>query len=176
MRKIISYIAVSLNGKIAQKDGSVDWLESIPNPDKSDYGYGDFYASIDTTIQGYSTYNEVMGWGIDFPYADKKNYVFTRKKNLSNTQDVDFISDDHIGFIKQLKSQPGSGIWLVGGGQLNTLFLNNKMLDEIILFVMPIVLSDGIDLFGAIPKETGLELLESKTYNNGVVELRYSFK
>ena len=117
-----------------------------------------------------------MGWGIDFPYADKKNYVFTRKTGLENTQDVDFISDDHIGFIKQLKSQPGSGIWLVGGGQLNTLFLNNKMLDEIILFVMPIVLSDGIDLFGAIPKETELELLESKTYNNGVVELRYSLK
>ena len=167
---------MSLNGKIAKKDGSVDWLESIPNPDKSDYGYGDFYASIDTTIQGNSTYNQVMGWGIDFPYADKKNYVFTRKTNLSNTQYVDFISDDHISFIKQLKSHPGSDIWLVGGGQLNTLFLNNKLLDEIILFVMPIVLSEGIDLFGSIPKETALELLESKTYNNGVVELRYSLK
>lgn len=176
MRKITSYIALSLNGKIAKKDGSVDWLESIPNPDKSDYGYKDFYASIDTTIQGYATYNQVMGWEIDFPYADKKNYVFTRKKNLSNTQYVDFISDDHIAFIKQLKSQPGSGIWLVGGGQLNSLFLNNKMLDEIILFVMPIVLSEGIDLFGAIPNETALKLLESKSYSNGVVELRYSLK
>ena len=101
MRKIISYIALSLNGKIAKKDGSVDWLESIPNPDKSDYGYENFYASIDTTIQGSSTYNQVMGWGIDFPYADKKNYVFTRKTGLENTQNVDFISANHLEFIQQ---------------------------------------------------------------------------
>jgi len=176
MRKITSYIAVSLNGKIAKKDGSVDWLESIPNPDKSDYGYGDFYASIDTTIQGYSTYNQLMGWGIDFPYADKKNYVFTRNSNLENTKHVDFISDNHEEFIQQLRKQSGSGIWLIGGGQLNTLFLNNKLLDEIILFVMPIVLSEGIDLFGSIPNETALELLESKSYSNGVLELRYRLK
>ena len=116
MRKISSYIAVSLNGKIAKKDSSVDWLESIPNPDKSDYGYEDFYTSIDTTIQCSSTYNQVMGWGIDFPYADKKNYVFTRNSKLENTKHVDFISNNHVDFIKQLKKQSGSAIWLIGGG------------------------------------------------------------
>ena len=176
MRKVSAYIAVSLNGKIAKKDGSVDWLESIPNPDKSDYGYKDFYASIDTTIQGSSTYNQVMGWGIEFPYAGKKNYVFTRKSNQENTEYVDFISDNHVAFIQQLKEQSGSGIWVIGGGQINTLFLNNKLLDEIILFVMPIILNDGIDLFGSIPKETNINLLESKAFSNGVVELRYGLK
>ena len=59
-RKLILYIASSLNGKIADAEGRVDWLESMPNPDKLDYGYAEFYDSIDTTIQGNATYKQVM--------------------------------------------------------------------------------------------------------------------
>ena len=66
LRKIKLYIAISLNGKIADADGNVHWLESIPNPDKSDHGYADFYNSIDTTIQGNNTYNQIINWGIEF--------------------------------------------------------------------------------------------------------------
>jgi len=80
VRKIKLYIATSLNGKIASSDGNVDWLESIPNPEKTDYGYKAFYDSIDTTIQGYNTYNQILNWDIDFPYKGKKNYVLTKKK------------------------------------------------------------------------------------------------
>ena len=72
MRKIKLYIAISLNGKIAKSDGSVDWLELIPKPKDDDYGYSDFHKNIDTTIQGYSTYNQIMGWKIDFPYEEKE--------------------------------------------------------------------------------------------------------
>lgn len=78
MRKVKLYIACSLNGKIAAKDGSVNWLETIPNPDKTDYGYLEFQKTIDTTIQGYSTYKQIIDWGIDFPYKETKNFVFTR--------------------------------------------------------------------------------------------------
>jgi dihydrofolate reductase len=77
MRKIKLYIAMSLNGKITKTDGRVTWLETLPNADKMDYGYADFYESVDTTIQGFNTYKQVLDWGIDFPYADKKNYVIT---------------------------------------------------------------------------------------------------
>ncbi|PLX03162.1 MAG: dihydrofolate reductase, partial [Marinilabiliales bacterium] len=59
---------MSLNGKIAKKDGSVGWLDNIPNPEKSDFGYKEFYDSVDTTIQGNSTYKQIISWGIDFPY------------------------------------------------------------------------------------------------------------
>ena len=173
MRKIKLYIATSLNGKIAQADGSVDWLEAIPNPEKIDHGYSDFYQSIDTTIQGNSTYQQVLNWGIDFPYPDKKNYVFTRKQGLENTEFVEFISENHVEFIQQLKQQEGGDIWLIGGGQINTLLLNHDLIDEVQVFVMPIVLTSGIEMFGAIPKETKLELLESKSYSTGAVELRY---
>lgn len=174
MRKIKLFIAISLNGKIANSDGSVDWLENIPNPEKTDYGYLEFLNSVDTTIQGYNTYNQVMGWGIDFPYKGKKNYVFTRKQNVVNTEFVEFISENHADYIKKIKEENGGDIWLIGGSQINTLVLNASLLDEIIIFVMPIIISGGIELFDAFPKETILKLIGSKSYTSGVVELNYS--
>lgn len=173
MRKIKLYIAISLNGKIANSDGSVDWLENIPNPEKTDYGYAEFYDSIDTTIQGYNTYKQLIDWEIDFPYAGKKNYVLTKKHGVKNTEFVEFISENHVEFIQQLKNAYGGDIWLIGGGQVNTLILNAGLLDEIQVFVMPIIISGGIELFETFPKETQLKLIATKSYSSGVVELKY---
>lgn len=173
MRKIKLYIATSLNGKIAQTDGSIDWLESIPNPDQLDYGYSKFYDSVDTTIQGNTTYKQIISWGIDFPYADKKNFVFTKDQNLKNTKYVKFVSTNHIEFTKELKNQKGKDIWLLGGGKINTLFLNNGLIDEIYVFVMPVILSDGIEIFESLPKETNLKLINTVSYPTGAIELQY---
>ena len=173
MRRIKLYIATSLNGKIAKNDGSVDWLESIPRPEDSDYGYTDFYNSIDTTIQGYNTYKQIIDWGIDFPYKGKKNYVLTKKQDIKNTGFVEFINEDPVGFIKKLKEEKGGDIWLIGGGKANTLVLNAGLLDEIQVFIMPIVLSGGIDLFDAFPNETQLKLFETVTFESGVIGLKY---
>ena len=174
MRKIKLYIAISLDGKIAGTDGSVDWLENIPNPEKTDYGYADFFNSVDATIQGYNTYKQVISWGIDFPYKGKKNYVLTKKTNVENTEFVEFITENHAEFIKALKEEAGDDIWLIGGSQANTLILNAGLLDEIFVFVMPVILSGGIGLFDAFPNETQLKLLETKSYSSGVVEMKYS--
>jgi len=164
---------MSLNGKIAKADGSVHWLEEIPNPDKLDYGYAIFNETIDTTIQGYSTYTQIIGWDIPFPYTATKNYVLTRKKALKNTEHVEFITENPIDFIKQLKKGTGKDIWLIGGGQINTLLLNAGLIDEIRIFIMPIVLTEGIELFELMPKESPLQLVDSVTYPTGVVELKY---
>ena len=66
------YVATSLDNFIAREDGSVDWLDSIENPEKSDFGYSDFYASIDTTLMGNNTYLKVLELGGEFPYKGKK--------------------------------------------------------------------------------------------------------
>ena len=173
MRKIKLYIAVSLNGKIAGTDGNVEWLENIPNPEKTDYGYYDFYNQVDTTIMGNATYNQLICWGIEFPYKGRKNYVITRKKDVVNTEYVEFVTGNHAEFIKKLKEKEGGDIWLIGGSQVNTLVLDAGLLDEIIIFVMPIIISGGIELFDAFPKETKLELLGTKSYSSGVVEINY---
>jgi dihydrofolate reductase len=174
MRKIKLYMAISLDGKIALPDGSVEWLETIPPPEDGDYGYKDFYASIDTTIQGYTTYQQVINWGIDFPYADKKNYVVTGKQGLTNTEYVEFISQNHIEFIKSLKEAQGKDIWLVGGGKLNAMLLEANLIDDLLLYIMPVILTKGIDMFSALPSERPLKLVASKVYANGVVETRYT--
>jgi len=164
---------MSLNGKIADSDGGVDWLESIPNPNEDDYGYIEFVDSIDATIQGSKTYQQIIDWNIEFPYADKKNYVVSNKQSRQDTEFVEFITDNHIEFIKLLREETGKDIWLIGGGRVNTMLLNANLIDELQVYVIPIVLSGGIELFEHIPKETRLTLRETQAYSSGVVELKY---
>ena len=173
MRKIILYIAISLNGKIARKNGSVDWLESLPNPEKTDHGYKELLESVDTTIMGNSTYRQLLSWGINFPYSDKKNYVFTRNAHLTMDENVEYVGKNHVEFVKELKKISGKDIWLIGGGQLNTFFLNNHLIDEIRVFVMPVVIPDGIELFELVPNENQLKLVKTEKYSTGAVELQY---
>lgn len=173
MRKLILYIATSLNGKIAKADGSVKWLENIPNPSKTDYGYSKFYKSVDTTIQGYNTYKQLIDWEIPFPYSDKVNYVFTRKKEISRAPDVHFVKENHLEFVKALKKKPGKDIWLIGGGQINTMLFNAGLIDEMRVFVMPIVIPNGIELFESIPKEKLLKLTDVKGFLTGAVQMTY---
>jgi dihydrofolate reductase len=174
MRKLISYIAVSLNGKIARTDGRVDWLENAPNPDKSDYGFADFYDSVDATIQGNKTYEQVKSWDMEFPYKGKENYVISRNTELKDNEFVRFLTKDPVENIRALKAQAGKNIWLIGGGSVNTLFYNAGLLDELRLFIMPIIIPDGIELFTGLPNEKVLTLSEMKRYKSGAVELRYS--
>jgi dihydrofolate reductase len=174
MRRVKLYIAMSLNGKIARKDGSVDWLESLPNPDHCDHGYSDFYDSIDTTIQGYTTYKQILEWGIEFPYAGKKNYVITRRRGMQSTEYVEFLSENHLDFVKQLKKQEGGDIWLIGGGETNTMLLEVGLIDELQVFVMPVLIPHGIELFKSLPGDFRLELVDSKSYSTGAMELRYT--
>lgn len=173
MRKVILYTAISLNGKIARSNGAIDWLEAIPNPDQLDYGYKEFASSIGPTIQGHNTYKQFLTWNIAFPYSGKEHYVFTRNKKIKDDDNVRFIHTDHIEFVKNLKKKDDKDIWVIGGGQLNTMFWNAGLIDEMRVFVMPIIIPDGINLFESIPREAQLKLTKSISYSSGVVELRY---
>lgn len=176
MKKIKIYIAISLNGKIAKSDGSVAWLEAMPVPEGSDYGYAEFYNSIDTTIQGNSTYKQIVSWGIEFPYKGKTNYVLTRNADEEDNENVSFISGNHIEQVKAIKAKEGKDIWLIGGGGANAMLLDANLVDQIHIHIMPIILDEGIDLFGSLLHDTLLELKHSKTYPTGVVELIYEVK
>jgi dihydrofolate reductase len=170
MRKIILYSAISLDGFIAQRDGSIDWLNSF----SGDYGYEAFLKTIDTTIMGNKTYRQVLTFG-EFPYYAKSNYVFSRGSVLKTDQNlVKFISSEDIGIFKRMKDEEGRDIWLVGGGEVNSLFLKNNLIDEMRLYIMPVVLGDGIKLFSEQEFGKLLELLSSRILSDGVVELFYS--
>lgn len=175
MRKVVLYIATSVDNFIARKDGSVDWLDKTPNPKKLDYGYNDFYKSIDTTLMGNATYKEVLSFDIPFPYPDKTNYVFTRTP-ITDNLDVRYISKDIPVFVKQLKEKQGTNIWLVGGSTINTLLLDQGLIDEIIITRIPIILGQGIPLFAGAANESELTLEKLEDFGNGVTQMVYKPK
>jgi len=177
MRQVILYIAASLDNFIARPDGSVDWLSSpeFLLPDE-DYGYHEFYITIDTTLMGNSTYRFILDQDVPFPYPDKKNYVFSRSAKNRDTEFVRFIYQDPVDFVRQLKLQTGEDIWLVGGGQINTVLLNNDLIDKMILTLLPITLGEGIPLFHGKYKEVKFSLNASKSYQSGIVQLNLQKK
>jgi len=167
MRDIILYIATSLDGYIARLDESVEWLFM-----DGDYGYEAFYASIDTVLLGRKTYAQILGFG-DYPYPDKQNYVFTRSSDLPQAEGVEFVAADLASFVRDLKTQPGRNIWLVGGAEIVAELMKHDLVDEFVISVHPIVLGDGIPLFLTGLETVELEFVSVKTYESGLVQLTY---
>jgi dihydrofolate reductase len=124
---------------------------------------------------GNSTYQQVLGLSPEFPYASKMNYVFTRNKELEKDENVTFVTENHLSFVKSLKEKPGKDIWLIGGGKVNAFFLENNLIDELILFIIPVLLGDGIPLFEKTGLSVPVQLSGSKTHGNVVMELKYNF-
>ena len=168
VRKVRLYIAASLDGFIAGPGGEIDWLDAGGD---ADYGYAAFYASIDTTLMGNETYKQVLTFGA-FPYPTKTNYVFTRGAPPPDTAHVRFVSGDIAGFVRDLKEAPGADIWLVGGGQLNTIMLEAGLIDEIILTSFPLVLGWGIPLFAPSDVRSPFKTVGCQAFDTGLIQWR----
>lgn len=172
MRKIKLYIASSLDSFIAGENGTIDWLFS-----DADYGYAEFYNSIDTIFVGRKTYEQSLTFE-EYPYNGKKVYVFThnaKKQKDKYTSDIEYIDRDILEFVRDLIQQPVSNrdIWLFGGGEIVSLFLNADLVHEIILSIHPIILGKGIPLFNKIKKLVKLRLVKSSQFESGLVQLHY---
>lgn len=173
MRKLVAYIAISVDGKIADAEGGVGWLNTINHPKDEDYGYSAFIETIDTTVMGNATYQQVLGFDMPFPYKEQKNYVLTRNRNLKEDEYATFITSSHAKRLKEIKQEQGKDIWLIGGGEVNTLCLQASLLDEMIVHVMPFIVGKGIPIFSDAELMQHLELTSSKVHSSGVMELRY---
>lgn len=167
MRKLKLYIAASLDGKIARKDDSIDWL---PDPTTEDYGYQEFYDSIDTTVMGYKTYEVCLGLG-DWYYKDKVNYIFSRDSSRDLIPEATLVNQSPVDFVKELKQQEGKDIWLLGGGEIIKLMHDAGLIDEYIIAYIPIILGEGVLLFPEIQQQKNLTLTKHRVYSNGVVML-----
>jgi dihydrofolate reductase len=165
-----------MDGFIADKNGTTDWLH---DPDyeieNADFGYGDLMARIDTVIMGNKTMETVLSFDIPYPYPDKKSYILTRAIAGKSNPHVEYV-EDGIQLMEKLQSEEGKDIWLIGGGQVNTLYLDNNMIDEVILTIIPCTLGEGTSLF---PNSEGLRkfsLVKSEPFPNGMVMLTYVLK
>ncbi|HIK09976.1 MAG TPA: dihydrofolate reductase [Oscillatoriaceae cyanobacterium M33_DOE_052] len=169
MKKVCLFIAASLDGYIARKNGDIDWLFT-----DQDYGTSDFMAGIDTVVMGRKTYEQVLGFG-EYPYQGKAGFVVSQTRAGETDDNVEFIGGDLKEFINQLRHQPGQDIWLVGGGEIIYHFLRWGLVDELILSVHPIILGDGIPLiYRDSELATVLELKNIITYDSGLVQMYYS--
>ncbi|PAV29159.1 hypothetical protein CIL05_12225 [Virgibacillus profundi] len=172
-RNLVLFIATSLDGYIATKDESLDWLFSVEG--EGDNGYSEFYDTVETVLIGKKTYDWIMRHETEeFPYKNKECYVFTRS-TVEDTEDVSFINGDIASFINQLKSQEGKNIWIVGGGELLQTFIKEKLVDEIILTVAPTIIGNGIPLFREGEYQLDLSLKGTRNFNQ-FVELHYIVK
>ncbi|MEO9965802.1 MAG: dihydrofolate reductase family protein [Reichenbachiella sp.] len=173
MRRLKLFIATSIDGFIARKDGSLDWLDDIPNPDKLDYGYFKFYDSIDTLLMGRKTYNEVLGFGVEWPYPDSKTYVISSGPVDIKTENTFYIQKPLAETVKALMTEPGKDIWVVGGGELISSMLSLDLIDEMLITITPVILGAGIPLFPSQPKETKFDLINTEAFDTGFVNLTY---
>lgn len=175
MSKVRLYIATSLDGYIADRDGGVGWLDAFPpSGADGDYGYAEFYASIDCVVMGRKTYEQALTFG-EWPER-KPTYVFSHDPPEGAPPRVEFIKDDPAKFIAKLwaQDQEDKGdVWLMGGGKLIASFRERGLIDEYILSVIPVLLGEGLPLFEGSQPQALLRLLATQVYTNGVVQLRY---
>jgi len=173
MRELKLYIAASLDGYIATREGSVDWLVDPDQKegDGEDYGYQAFYDSIDTTLMGYNTYRKILDFGVPFPYPNKHNYVFSRNHTREGDYPVEFISSDIVDFTRNLKQQEGRHIWLIGGGQINRIMINADLIDEIILSLKLVVLGDGLPLFAGETLMKRFKIKDTRNYDKSLTQI-----
>lgn len=169
-RKLILYISMSLDGYIAKLNDDLQFLELVEK-EGEDYGYENFISTVDTIIIGRKTFDWIVG-KVDFPYSDKITYVISQSPKL-DSQDKIYYTNDLISLVVKLKAEAGKNIFCVGGAEIiNTLLVEN-LIDEMIISIIPIVLGDGIKLFKSEIPEQKINLLSTKKFDTGLVQLHY---
>lgn len=170
-RKVVLYIAMSLDGYIAKPGDDLSFL-SIVEQQGEDYGYNSFIRDVDTVILGRKTYDWVMKQVSKFPHSDKEVFVITRQTRPA-LGTINFYNGDLIDLISRLKQKQGKNIFIDGGAELVNTLMRNKQIDEFIISIIPIFLGDGIALFKPGYQEQKLKLVNSTSFTSGLVQLHY---
>ena len=174
MRKTVLYIAMSLDGYIADENGKVDWLDGENEEIESEDSYVRFIKRVDTVVMGWNTYYQVISElsPSKWVYEDLMTYVITHRENKS-TDNIKFIHEPLDKFIREIKLQKGKDIWICGGADIVSQLLKEDLIDEFYITVIPVILGRGISLFNKIKKE--LKLLTCRK-NGRMVEIIYERK
>lgn len=170
-RQLILYIAMSLDGYIAKPNDDLSFL-SLVQKDGEDYGYGAFINSVDTVILGRKTYAWVMTQVPEFPHADKNTYIITRSKK-PKSGNITYYNGSLKELVAELKSQTGKHIFCDGGAEIVNELLKEKLIDELIISVIPVLVGGGVSLFKDGRPEQQLQLLHAKHFEKGLVQLHY---
>jgi dihydrofolate reductase len=174
MARIRGYIATSLDGYIADRDGRLDWLFKYGDMDLGEHDYRIFAQSIRTVVMGRSTYDFVAAQPEPWAYADKRVIVVTSSR-IETPRGALETRNDVEALIAELRALADGDVWMLGGGKLQSAFIERSALDDIEIYVMPEIIGGGTPLF----PPTGLSLsptfIEAKPLDKGCVYMRYAF-
>lgn len=146
-RKVILNIACSLDGYIATREDSLDWLFDVEGQEEANKGIEEFDQTVDTIIMGRRTFDWVMEeMKGENPYKNKMTYVYSHSANESSAT-VSYTKEEPIQLIETIRDQKGKNIWLMGGGGVIRDFLEADVIDELIITIAPVLLGNGIPLF-----------------------------
>ena len=168
------FIATSLDGCIADKNGGIDWLHNIPNPDNLDMGYNNFMKGIDAIVMGKNTFETVCGFNIDWPYAVP---VFVLSNSLQNIPEkfkdkAKLVNGDLTEIIAQINASGYQNLYIDGGKTIQS-FLNKNLINEIIVTIIPIILGGGIPLFSNINNMIHFKCVHTVLFSNHIVQNHY---
>lgn len=170
----IVFIATSLDGYIADKEGSIDWLHSVPNPDNNDLGYNALMERIDALVMGRNTMDIVLSFGIDWPYT-KPVYVLsnTLTKVPEELEGKVFLVQGELSSIISDLNEKGLKDLYIDGGVTIQNFLKEELIDEMIITTIPVLLGGGSPLFGELKSPLNFELKQSETYLGQIVQSHF---
>ena len=177
------HMAASLDGFIARRDGSVDWLETadkFEGGETMDPAFVEaFLKTIDCYVMGSRTYETALGFeakGFGWAYGDKPTFVLTHRE-LPRTRDtVEFYSGDLAELVNGRLRPTFRSIWFVGGSVVSAECLRLGLADEVRYSILPVLIGEGIPFFEKLDQDVALHLAEVKAYESGMVALRYAVR
>ena len=166
------FIAVSLDGFIARADGAIDWLSAVERPGE-DYGYRRFHDAIDTILIGRNTYEVALGL-TPWPYAGKRCRVLTHAPR-SPEHNERFLSGTPAEVVQVLAGEGAQRVYVDGGAVIQQ-FLTAGLISDLTLSWIPVLLGEGIPLFGKTGRDIPLDLVASRPFASGLVQVEYRVK
>jgi len=173
MRKLSLFIATSLDGYIAKPNDDLSFLKLVEK-EGEDYGYAEFMANIDTIILGRKTYDYVLKeiGSSHYDNGQRDVYVITRTERPSVGRTT-FYSGNLTELVRRLKSENGKNIYCDGGAEIVNELLQQDLIDEFIISVIPVLLGNGTRLFKDGRPEQQLEFISAKSFDTGLTQLHY---
>lgn len=169
------FIATSLDGFIADQNGNIDWLHQIPNPDGDDMGYRAFMGEIDALLMGRNTYETVLSFDMDWPY-DQPIFVLSTTLNSvpKELEGKVFLKKGDLSVILSEIKEAGYHHLYIDGGKTIQRFLEQDLIDEMIITSIPILLGGGTPLFGSNDERLAFTCTNTKRFVNAVAQNHYT--
>ena len=166
------FVGASVDGFIARKNHALDFLPETPEP----HGYDEFIATVDAIVMGRNTYDVVLGFGGDGPFT-KPVLVVTRRpfdppKATPKGAIVEAIAGEPAGIVRRLADRGYRHLYVDGGLTIQS-FLRAGLVTRMIVTRVPVLIGDGIPLFGSLPHDVKLNHVATRTYPSGLVQSEY---